>query len=171
MRSRRSRLETACRVGAFALIGWLLGGSIIPARGRRLERASASELAGALPAWTRTTANVALHATLPTTPAPWQIDWLSALAHSGHVVTWDGEPPALAMSVEPIADPNGGARIDIAAPNGTGIALRDDASPIDSVRVASLGGSVVTPIAAGTVRGDAHGQRVSSPAADSTAVH
>src|SRR5207302_8865612 len=41
---------------------------------------------------------------------------------------------------------------------------------IDSVRVASLGGTIVTPIAAGTVRGDVRGQRVSSPSIDSTAI-
>lgn len=170
MRSRRSRFETGCRIGAFALLGWLVGGSLIPSRGRRVERASSSDLAEKLNAWTWTTPNVSLHATLATTPDAWAVDWLAALAHSGRVVTWSGSPPALVMSVEPIVDPNRGARVDVAAPNGTTIALRDDASPIDSLRVASLGGSVLTPIAAGTVRGDAGGQRVASPAADSSPV-
>ena len=170
MRSPRSRFETACRVGAFALLGWLLGSSIIPPRGRRLERASSSELAASFDRWTRARGNVVLHATLSTTPDPWAIDWLAALKHSGRAVSWSGSPAAVAMSVEPISDPKGGARIDVAAPNGSAVALRDDASPIDSVHVANLGGTVVTPIAAGTVRGDVGGQRMSSPAADSTRI-
>ena len=37
MRSPRSRFELACRVGVFALLGWLLGASVIPSSGRRAE--------------------------------------------------------------------------------------------------------------------------------------
>lgn len=167
MPSRRSRFETGCRIGAFALVGWLLGGSLIPSTGRRVEQASSPEIGARLDAWTRTAGNVAIHATLPSTPEGWVVDWLSALAHSGRVVTWSGSPPAVAMSVEPIADPNGGARVDVAAPDGGVVSLRDDASPIDSVRIASLGGTIVTPIAVGTVRGQLGAQRMSAPADDS----
>src|SRR6185369_2919989 len=135
MPSPRSRFETACRVGAFALLGWLLGGSIIPRGGRRLERASASELPDRLVAWTRSTGNVALHADLSTTPEPWTVDWLAALGNSGHLVTWSGSPPPAAIASEPVADPNGGVRVDVAAPNGSVVAVRDDASAIDSIHV------------------------------------
>jgi len=40
MRSPRSRFEIACRVAAFALLGWLLGSSVIPSTPPSLERAS-----------------------------------------------------------------------------------------------------------------------------------
>jgi hypothetical protein len=113
MPSPRSRFETACRIGAFGLLGWLLGGSLMPASGRRIERANGDELAAHLAEWTRAAGNVGVHATLDGAPEPATTEWLSALRRSGRQVTWSGNPPAAAMSVEPVADPNGGTRIDI----------------------------------------------------------
>jgi hypothetical protein len=167
MRSPRSRLETACRVGAFAVLGWLLGTSIIPLKSGRLERVTTAQLTARLPELTRSAGTVAIHLDVPATPEPWQTDWLRALDHSGRSLSWSGSPPAVAMSVEPIADPDGGVRVDVAAPNGSVVVLRDDASAIDSVRVADLGATIATPIAVGTIRGQVNGQRFSSPAGDS----
>jgi hypothetical protein len=167
MPSPRSRFETACRVGAFAVLGWLLGTSIIPVKSGRLVRLQTSELSERLPQLTRSSGNIAIHVAMPTTPESWQTDWLRALDHSGRALSWSGSPPAVVMSVEPIVDPDGGVRVDVAAPNGSVVALRDDASAIDSVRVANLGASVVTPIAVGTIRGQVNGEAFSSPASDS----
>jgi hypothetical protein len=167
MRSPRSRFETACRVGSFAVLGWLLGTSIIPVKSGRLERLQVSELAARLPQLTRSSGNVAIHVAMPTTPEPWQTDWLRALDHSGRALSWSGSPAPVAMSVEPIADPDGGIRVDVAAPTGSVVVLRDDASAIDSVRVANLGATVSTPIAVGTIRGRVKSQTFSSPADDS----
>src|SRR5262245_38334624 len=118
MRSLRSRLETACRIGAFALVGWLLGTSLFPSTGRRVERASQSGVETRLASWTRLPSTVALHGDFSATPSAWAIDWLGALQRSGHAVSWSGTPPAVAMTAEAIADPRGGARIDVAAPAG-----------------------------------------------------
>jgi hypothetical protein len=107
---------------------------------------------------------VRLHADLATTPDAWVVDWLAALAHSGHAVTWSGSPPAVAMSSEPLADPSGAVRIDIAAPARTFVVLRDSASIVDSVRVDHLGATVVTPIAVGPVAGSASGQQFAADA-------
>ncbi|HEY4303955.1 MAG TPA: hypothetical protein VGM82_05790 [Gemmatimonadaceae bacterium] len=167
MPSPRSRFETACRVGAFALLGWMLGTSIIPVKSGRLERVQTSELTTRLPQLTRSAGNVAIHVAMPTTPQPWQTDWLRALDHSGRALSWSGSPPAVAMSIEPIADPDGGMRVDVAAPNGSVVALHDDASAIDSVKVANLGATIATPIAVGTIRGQVNGETFSSPANDS----
>jgi hypothetical protein len=167
MPSPRSRFETACRVGAFAVLGWLLGTSIIPVRSGRLERIAAADLGARLPRLTKSSSNVAIHVTMPTTPDASQIAWLRALEHSGRAVSWQGTPPAVAMSTEPIVDPDGGVRVDVAAPNGSVVALRDDASAIDSIRITSLGGSVATPIAVGAVRAVASGQRFAAAARDS----
>jgi len=164
MRSRRSTFELACRLAAFALLGWLLGDSLIPSRGRRMERASAATIGSRLAAWTRMPPTVRLHADLATTPDAWVIDWLTALSHSGHAVTWSGSAPAVAMSSEPLADPNGATRIDVAAPARTLVVLRDSASVVDSVRVDHLGATVVTPIVVGPVVGSASGQRFSADA-------
>jgi len=50
MRSLRRRFEIGCRVAAFALLGWLLGSSVIPSTPPSLERASVTEVASRLPA-------------------------------------------------------------------------------------------------------------------------
>ena len=167
MRSRRSNFELGCRLAAFALLGWLLGESLIPSPERRLERASTTAIGSRLAEWTRAPSSVRLHADLATTPDAWIVDWLAALAHSGHAVTWSGSPPAVAMSSEALADPRHGVRVDVAAPSRTPVVLRDSASVIDSVRVNQLGATVVTPFVVGLVRGDAGGQRFSAAAPDS----
>jgi hypothetical protein len=68
------------------------------------------------------------------------------------------------LNVEPVADPAGGVRIAIAAPTNTHVVLGDEASTIDSMRVASLGASVLVPIASGTITAIANGQRVAASA-------
>jgi hypothetical protein len=154
-------------LAAFALLGWLLGESLIPSPERRLERASTTTIGSRLAAWTRAPSSVRLHADFATTPDPWVIDWLAALAHGGHAVTWSGSPPAVAMTSEELADPRHGVRIDVAAPSRMPVVLRDSASVIDSVRVTQLGATVVTPIVVGLIRGDAGGQGFSAVAPDS----
>jgi hypothetical protein len=166
MRSRRKTFESACRVGAFALLGWMIGTSLMPVAERRLERASATTVASKLASWTRMPAGVALHTESATSPEAWIVDWLAALGHSGHAVTWSGGPPAVAMSVEALPDPNGAMRIDVATPAQTSVVLRDDASVIDSLRVNQLGGTVVTPMLVGSVVGSAAGQIFSARASD-----
>lgn len=167
MRSPRSRFEMTCRIGAFAALGWLLGTSLMPSNGRSAERASSADIETRLAAWTRRAPSVALHGDFTVTPSAWATDWLSALARSGHVVTWSGSPPALAMTAEALVDPRGGARIDVAAPQGTRVALRDDVSAIDSIRVANLGGSVTAPVVVGRVVANSGGQIASAAVPDS----
>jgi hypothetical protein len=167
MRSRRSNFELTCRLAAFAVVGWLLGGSLIPSTSRQLEHSSANGIVARLPGWMRRPPNVLLHADITTTPEPWVIDWLAALGHSGHRVTWSGSPPAVAMSSEALADPRGAVRIDFSAPAHTLVTLRDGASVVDSVRVSRLGATIVTPLVVGSLVADAAGQRVSASVPDS----
>ena len=161
MRSRRNRLEFACRVGVFALLGWLLGTSVFPSTGRRAETVNGAALEARLQQWTRRPPGDALHANLDVTPSRWAVDWLAALQRAGHSVTWTGNPPALAVAAEPIADPRGGARVDVAAPAGTKVVVRDDASVIDSVRITNLGGSVIVPAVVGRLDAIAGGETAS----------
>jgi hypothetical protein len=158
MRSRRSRFETASRVAAFGLLGWLLGAALFPPPDRRTESASATNLAVRLGAWTRAAPGTALHGDFAVAPPPWEVAWLAALNRSGHAVSWSGAPPAVAMSVEQLADPVGGSRIAIAAPPGTSILVRDAEGIIDSVRVARLGASVIGPDVVDHVVGIGAGQ-------------
>jgi hypothetical protein len=170
MRSRRSRLEVACRVGAFALLGWLLGASLSPPTRLRVAQARDADVASALHEWTRDPANVVLHATFDSAPSPWVVDWLAALRHSRHAVSWSGPLAAIALSVQPAADPRGGVRIDVAAPLHARVVVRDDAGPIDTLTVASLGGSVTTPLVVGAVHADVGRVTASAPAPDSAIV-
>lgn len=168
MRSPRKRFELGCRIGAFALLGWLLGTSIMPAPGRRVVRASQSDVETKLAEWTRLSSSVALHGDFSTTPSAWAIDWLSALRRSGHAVTWSGSPPPVALTVEATADPRGAVQISVAAPADDRVSLRDDASVIDSVRVSNLGGSVTVPLLVGDVVATAVGQVAIASPPDST---
>src|SRR5215475_7588186 len=131
MCSPRSRFELACCIGVFALLGWLLGASVVSSTGRRSETASSADVERRLPAWTRLPSSVALHVNLDATPSATAVEWLSALRHSGRSVTWTGAPPALAVTAEPLTDPRGGTRIDVAATPGSSIVLHDDASILD----------------------------------------
>lgn len=170
MPSPRSRFETACRIGAFALIGWLLGASVISSSDRRTERATQASVETRLAEWTRASSGVALHGDFVAAPSPWAVDWLGALKRSGHTVTWSGAPPATAMTIEALADPRGGARVDIAAPANQTVALHDDASEIDSVHVQQFGGSVTVPLLVGNVIANVAGQSASAPVPDSARV-
>lgn len=167
MRSRRSRSELASRVGAFALLGWLLGAALFPQPDRRMESASATNLAARLGAWTRAAPSIALHGDFAVAPDPWAVAWLAALNRSGHAVSWSGSPPAVAMSVEQLADPAGGSRIAIAAPAGTRILVRDAEGIIDSVRIARFGATVIGPDVVDQAVGIAVGQHFGAAPPDS----
>lgn len=146
MRSPRRRLEIGCRIGAFALLGWLIGTSVFPVPRRVVERASSADLATRLPSWTRMPSSVSLHASIDAAPSPFAIAWLAALRHAGHGVSWSGSPPAAAVAAESMVEPNGGIRVNVAAPGGSRLTLADAAGTIDSARVANLGATFITPL-------------------------
>jgi hypothetical protein len=145
----------------------MLGGSLISSSAVRVQRLDGRSVAAELPALTRSPSVAPLHVALAVAPEPWAVDWLGALAHAGRTVTWSGSLAPVAMTAEPLIDPAGGVRIDVAAPNGSVVALHDDASPIDSVRVANLGATVATPIVVGRISGRVDGESVSTPSPDS----
>ena len=79
----------------------------------------------------------------------WVVDWLSALRHSGHVVSWSGSPPALALAAEALPDPGGDVRIDVAAPERRRRPCATMAARSTACSVAGFGASVVTPVVIG----------------------
>jgi hypothetical protein len=170
MRSLRSRIEMACRVAAFGVLGWMLGGSFFTSSGRRTERASAMTVAAHLATWTRAPSTTTLHLDLPVVPDAWIVDWLAALRHSNHLVTWSGSPPAIALATEAVVDPEGGVRIDVAAPTNANVIVRDEGSIIDSARVNTLGATIVSPIAIGAVTASVGAQRAIATRRDSIRV-
>src|SRR6185437_8359167 len=164
MLSPRSRAELAYRAATFGLIGWLLGTSVIPLARRRIARASQSDVGASLAAWTRLPTTVALHVSIDTTPRAWIVDWLAALRHSGHIVGWDGAPPAVAISTEAMADPAGGVRVDLAGPAAAKATLYDAIGMIDTLAVSGAGATAVLPDAVGAITADVAGQRVGTAA-------
>jgi hypothetical protein len=168
MPSPRSRFETACRVGAFAILGWLLGNSLIPDTSRRVERASAEEVGHELAAWSRARSGEAMHVSIDATPPAWVVDWLGALRRSGHSVSWSGSPPALAISASGVPDPVGGVRVDVGAPSGASVAIADASGTIDSLRIAGFGATVVTPIAADRLQARVGAQSAAAQVPDSS---
>jgi hypothetical protein len=146
MPSPRRRLELGCRVGAFALLGWLIGTSVFPAPHRVVEHASSSDVAAHLSAWTRTPSSVSLHAALDAAPSRLAIAWLTALRHAGHGVSWNGSPTPAVIAAEPMIDPTGGVRVSVSAPANSRVTLADAAGPIDSARVGGLGATFIVPL-------------------------
>ena len=146
MRSLRRRLELGCRIGVFALLGWLIGTSLFPAPARLVETASTTNLGERLSSWTRTPTSVALHATLEAAPSSQAIAWLAALRHAGHSVSWSGSPAPAVVVAEPVVDPNGAVRVNVAAPANSRVTLADVAGAIDSARVGLLGASFTVPL-------------------------
>lgn len=160
MPSPRSRFELACRIATFGVIGWMLGTSLVPLAGRRVQRAANADVGAALPAWTRLPPTVSLDAAFDTTPRGWVADWLAALRHSGHVVSWHGSPPPVAISSEAVPDPAGGLRVDIAGPEGARVVLRDAIGTIDTLAVIGAGATAELPDILGGVTADIDGQHL-----------
>src|SRR5678815_4226401 len=146
MRSLRRRLELGCRIGVFALLGWLIGTSLFPAPARLVETASTTNLGERLSSWTRTPTSVALHATLEAAPSSQAIAWLAALRHAGHSVAWSGSPARAGVVAEPAVGPTGAVRVHVAAPANSRVTLADVAGAIDSARVGLLGVSFTVPL-------------------------
>ena len=166
MRSPRSRLEIALRICAFGVIGWMFGQSLRPNAGVRVERVRGADVSARLPVWTRQSANVALHTELDAAPNDWIVDWLAALRHSGHVVTWSGSPPAIALAADAVAGPGDNVHVAVAGPDRAVIHLRDDAGALDSVRVSTMGATVTTPGVSGDLIATSGPQRATIQSPD-----
>ena len=97
-------------------------------------------------------------------------DWLAAERAAGRGVRWGGGPvPATAVSVEPIADPTGGSRVLVAAPDSALVSVADSLGTLDSV-VARRGGAQLTvPRLVGGAAGTAGGQFALGQGTDSLA--
>ena len=134
-------LERIARGVALLLLLWLLV-DVFRGRGEPL-RVSVGErdLPAQLFRWSTVAEPAWVHLESEGSLAPFQRDWLAALSGAGTRVTWGGEGGvALALAVEPVADPEGGVRAWIAAPSGTRVLVLDPAGPLDSVP-ASGGGA------------------------------
>jgi hypothetical protein len=152
MRSRGDRLlalERVLRGVSLALLAYILWASFAPQTHEQGWRtASRAALADSLPRWTADRDADSLHVTLDGPPDRAARAWLAALRRAGADVAWSspsGLPP-VALTVEPLSDPGGGARALIAAPPREHVALSDGVALVDTVRVNSFAADV-RPIA------------------------
>jgi hypothetical protein len=143
--ARRRRLESACRLGVFALLGWMLGTAFFPTAELHRRTAAATELARALPVWTTAPRTDLLELTLDRAPSRAQLAWLSALRRAGHSVAWSGSVPAAALAVEPAPEPGGALRFSVAAPDSTPLRLHDALGDLDSLITTGRGAALVVP--------------------------
>lgn len=96
-------------------------------------------------------------------------DWLAAERVAGRGVRWGGAVPATAVSVEPLADPAGGSRVLVAAPDSTIVSVADSLGALDSVRARRGGAQLTVPRLVGSAAGTAGGQTALGHRTDSLA--
>jgi hypothetical protein len=96
-------------------------------------------------------------------------DWLAAERVTGRGVRWGGSVPATAVSVEPLADPAGGSRVLVAAPDSAIVGVADSLGALDSVTARHGGAHLTVPRLVGGASGTAGGQTALGRRTDSLA--
>ena len=136
----RARLELGARVAALALLAWALWLATRPLTVSPERVVIGTEgLGDRLREWARGGAPDSLHIELGPVPDDTVRDWLVALRRAGTATSWSGAVAPVALAVEPVNAPAGGARLLVAAPRDAAIALRDAAGPLDTLRATSAG--------------------------------
>ena len=151
----RGWLELLGQGAALALIAWLLVQSLLEREEGAVEAVGLGELAEELPRWSTVLAPERVHVTIDGALDPAHRDWLGALSAVGSRATWNGVGLVpLAATVDPVADPDGGTRVRVAAPEGTMVFLQDDYGVVDSVEAGAFGANFVarTPVRSVSVR-------------------
>jgi hypothetical protein len=137
----RRNLELGTRSVALAILAYLFLRSVIHFGGDRPELVDSTNMDRMLLRWSTTRAPERIHATFDHTPAGPVRDWLAALNRAGSELTWDGaQLVPSAISVEPVADPQGGVRAQVAVSKSTPVILRDELGTLDTVN-AQAGGA------------------------------
>jgi hypothetical protein len=164
----RRGAERALRLALVAVLAIALWRSIRAARpGAVSVSARASTLGEALHRATATSRVGALDVVVDEALSPAEREWLSALRRAGVRVTWRGDVPAMAMSVERAREPVARARLHIVNDSTGMLVLRDSVGVIDSIRAAK-GAIVESPDIVGQVRVQQARFSASSPVPDRT---
>jgi len=148
-------LERAAHLAGIAIILWFLIDSLWTRPGANAEAVEVGALPAELRRWSTTASPHRVHLQVDGAIQPAHRDWLAAIAAAGSEVTWNGDSVMpLAIALDPVADPDGGTRVRVAAPAGTTVVLEDDLGAMDSVSAGSAGAQFLTysPLAAGRVR-------------------
>lgn len=138
--------------------------------GEERRVASSPTLADSLAAWTLDPRADSLHVALDELPGGAERDWLAALRRAGAAVTWSTRASApLALTVEALEDPAGGARAMVAAPPGTRVVVSDSLGVLDTVVMAGPSASLRVRDVFGAASAAAAGARASATPRDSLA--
>ena len=139
----RRAFEAATFAAALGLLLWLLIRSVSGSGAGPEERVTSATLPAALARWSTIDGVSRVGVVVDGDVSPFALDWLAALRKSGTPAAWEGAPAALAAVNDPIADPSGGTRIQVATAAGTPIALDDRFGPLDSVTTGQSGARFV----------------------------
>lgn len=162
----RLGIERAARVVLLIVLAFAAWSATLPPLERGPAASGIDRLGDSLARWTAA-APPRVHVSLDAAPIPTERDWLRALRHAGTPVTWTGdEIPALAIEAAPVASPQGGTMLWIAAPRGTRVELADAVASIDTVTTVAGGASVFAPIVTGPVRATVDEQSASASVRD-----
>jgi hypothetical protein len=110
------------------------------------------------------------HAVLDSIPTAATRDWLAALRGTGTRISWESSLPAIAVVVEPLADPKRASRVFIAAPSASKVALGDSLGAMDSVVVRRFGATAGPAMIHGSLRAAAGGAVAVANVPDSLAI-
>lgn len=148
-------LERAAQLAGIALIAWLLADSLRTPPGA-VEVLGPESLASELRRWSTSAPAERVHLRVDGAVAPAHREWLAALAAAGTEVSWEDDVVSpLAVALDPVADPDGGARVRVAARPGTMVVVEDELGVLDSVAAGAAGARFLarTPLAGVRVRG------------------
>jgi hypothetical protein len=148
----RAGIETALRALSVAILAMMLWLALDRGRSERVGSARSANLSAALHDWSSSglwPERVSLQ--LDQTPAPAYRDWIRALSHSGTRLTWMGDLPSAAVTVEPVPSPRGGFTVLAAAPTANRVSIEDELGLIDGENAAAGGTRFFVPSASGAV--------------------
>lgn len=164
----RGSAENALRAVSIVLLAWLLWLSLERGRPDSVVSARSASLGSAVKDWS--TSGIApdrIAVQLDSTPSPMARDWLAALRGAGSEVSWSGNLPAVAISIQRVASPRGGLTVFAAAPGASTIRLSDEVGPLDTADARSGGARFSIPAATGVIEARSGGSRAEAAVPDS----
>jgi hypothetical protein len=127
---------------------------------------------GSLAAWSRSSITPgSIHLEVDSAPSRLERDWLAALRAAGSDISWSGNLPAVMIDAQPVASPEGGIRMRMAAPPDSKVEIADEAGPIDSIQSNEAGVSLTIGSAVGRIVGRVAKSAATTIPRDSIALH
>lgn len=132
--------ESGLRVLALALLAWAfvhaLGAKLGATSPSGSDVATSRTLRPALARWSTSSEPAEVRVQLDSAPPIAERDWMVALAAAGTRVRWsNGGIRRLAVGAEPVADPKGATRVQVAALPGERVVLSDAGGVLDTLPI------------------------------------